>query len=94
MNRVIPAAQPTANLFATIVNPIHAELVTPDDANDLAQPSYISIAAVGDVKVTTLGGETLVIPSGTIPVGKILELWVKRVWATGTTATGIVAYWF
>ena len=65
----------------------HAELVAPSDSADLSYISVLSIGVAGNVKVTTLGGETLVIA---MPVG-VFPLWVTRVWSTSTTATGIVA---
>lgn len=72
----------------------HVALVTPDDATDLTTATRgISLAAAGAVKVTTAGGETVTIPSGALAAGGIHPIQVVRVWATGTTATGIVAYW-
>jgi hypothetical protein len=69
-------------------------VVTPDDANDLpAVTRFVSLAVAGAVKVTTRGGDTVVIPSGALMAGVQHRLEVTRVWATGTTATGIVAYW-
>lgn len=45
---------------------------------------------VGAIKVDTLGGETVVIPSGAIPVGGSMRLRVTRIYATGTAAVGLV----
>lgn len=70
----------------------HAALVTGSDTVDLTNVCselFISGTA-GNVKVTTLGGETLVIP---VPTQFRLQLRCTRVWATGTTATNIVAFW-
>lgn len=62
--------------------------VTPDDAVDLARATRcLNVATSGAVRVTTLGGdtETLYIAAGiTFPIR------VARIWATGTTATGIL----
>jgi hypothetical protein len=45
----------------------------------------------GDVKVTTSGGDTVVLPS--IGSGTLLPLRVRQVFSTGTTASGIVSIW-
>lgn len=48
------------------------------------------VAVAGDLKVTTAGGEDVLFvahPAGYTPLN------VKRIWATGTAATGIVALW-
>lgn len=72
----------------------HAALVTPSDSADLAYVTRaISFAAAGAIKVTTLGGETLVIPDGALAAGVMHAVEWVRIWATDTDATGIVAYW-
>jgi len=69
----------------------HVFLITPHDVNDLAHPTVgISFAAAGALKVDTVGGETVTIPSGTLAAGAIHPLRVTRVYATGTGATGII----
>lgn len=68
----------------------HAELVTPNDSTDLdVTPRALLIAVEGDLRVTTRGGQTLTmaVPAGIVPIR------VSRVFATGTTATGITALW-
>lgn len=70
--------------------PIFAAPVTPDDATDLpfvARAIYVGTA--GDLRVRTVEGDevTYVNLSGT----KVLR--VARVFATGTTASDIVAEW-
>ncbi len=62
--------------------------VTPDDANDLAIVSRaIYIGTPGDIRVTMKNGSIVTFSTG--------QGWhpirVSRVWATGTTATAIVA---
>lgn len=62
--------------------------VTPADGADLAVSTRaICLAVGGDVKVHKLNGTpvTLTLPAGVIPIR------VRRIWATGTTATGITA---
>ncbi|TFL17132.1 spike base protein, RCAP_Rcc01079 family [Jannaschia formosa] len=67
----------------------HAVAVTPDDAADLAVPCRaLNVAQSGFVRVTTLGGDTVVL---FVNAGGLLPVRVARVWATDTTATGIVA---
>lgn len=84
-----PQFTPELNSPAT-----HAALVTPSDSADLATVSrYIAISAAGTLKVTTMGGDTVTIPSGAIAAGQLVPLRVSRVWNTGTSATGIVAFW-
>jgi hypothetical protein len=69
----------------------HAKAITPDNSNDLAYVTRAVILAVaGDLKVDTLGGESgevLTLPAGPHAIR------VKRIYATGTTATGITALW-
>lgn len=70
----------------------HAALITPDDSNDLANYSRaIYVGGAGAMKVTTVGGETLLI-SGLL-AGHVYPLRVKRIWSTTTTATLIQAWW-
>lgn len=67
----------------------HALAVTPDDASDLATVSRaLNVGTAGDVQVTMLGGETVTL---TLAAGIAFPVRVSRVWATGTTASGIVA---
>lgn len=67
----------------------HAALVTPSDSTDLTVTARaLLVGTSGDIKVTTAGGDTLVIPS--VPAG-VLPLRVSRVWSTSTTASNITA---
>lgn len=69
-------------------------LVVPADGADLAKATKgLSFGVAGDLKVTTAGGATVTILSGSLAAGVIHPICVRRVWATGTTATGIVAYY-
>lgn len=69
-------------------------LVTPSDTVDLAHVSrVIYIGAAGTLAVTTEGGETLTIASGMLNAGMPHKLRISRVFATGTTATGIMVGW-
>ena len=65
-----------------------AVAVTPNDSTDLAKmPRGLAVTGAGVIKVTMESGSVVTLPA---PVG-LLGYAVKRVWATGTTATGIVA---
>lgn len=73
---------------------VHLVNVTPDDANDLAHVTRaVYIGAAGALKVTTVGGETITIPSAVLGAGVAHKMRVTRIWATGTTATPIMAAW-
>ena len=62
--------------------------VTPDDATDLAlMPRGIMVTNAGDVAVVLPDDTTLTLPG--LAVGNIYPVRVKRILATGTTATGI-----
>lgn len=69
---------------------IDAVAVTPSDANDLAQVTRaIYVGSEGDLAVTMFSGANVTF---TAVVG-VLPIRAKRVFSTGTTATGIVALW-
>lgn len=78
-NHVESLSSPPSDLIA----------VTPDDGQDLPQVSRgLNVATAGQVQVTTLSGTTGTL---TLAAGIAFPVRVRRVWATGTTATGIVA---
>lgn len=62
--------------------------VTPSDSDDLVITGRaIRITGdAGDVKFTTVGGDTVTVP---MPQHWREDVQVTRIWATGTTATGI-----
>ena len=63
--------------------------VTPSDAADLTQPSRaLNVAQSGFVRMTTTGGSTATLY---VAAGIGFPVRATRIWATGTTATGIVA---
>lgn len=71
----------------------NAEAVTPSDSVDIATTSRaLFIGGGGDVSIDTVGGQESVVFAG-LAGGSILPVRAKRVNATGTTATGIVALW-
>lgn len=62
--------------------------ITPDDANDLSKMVRgIYVGGSGDLKVTMVNGDVVTFTSA--PAG-FLPIQVKRVWATGTDAMGLV----
>lgn len=71
--------------------PSHLINVTPDDNADLPfVTQWLYLANQGELTITTSGGETLTTPvlqAGWHPIE------VSRVYASGTTATGIMAGW-
>jgi len=74
--------------------PSHSALVTPSDTDQLAHVSRGFLISVdGAVKVLTAGGETITYPSGTFNVKQQYSARWAQVFATGTTATGIVVWW-
>lgn len=79
------------NLKASDSSPaVDAVAVTPNDGADLpTMARSLYIGAAGNVVVTTANGTQTTFVG--LPAGYILPLFVKRVWATNTTATSIVA---
>jgi hypothetical protein len=65
--------------------------VTPHDTNDLvAITSGISFGTAGNLTIITPNGRTVTIPG--LAAGVIHPIRAKRIKATGTAASGIVAY--
>lgn len=69
--------------------------VTPSDSADLTFPSgvygtkYLYIGVAGDVAVTTASGDDVLLKA--LAAGVFHPISVKRIKATGTTATNILA---
>ena len=77
--------------YTPIYAAANAAAVTPSDSKDLtATTRALLVGTAGDVKVTTLGGQTVVIAAA--PAG-LLPIQATRVWAGGTTATNLTALW-
>jgi len=64
----------------------NAELITPDDGNDLAFPRSVYTLTAGDVVLIPQGGTVAVTFTG-VPANTMLPVRAKRVLATGTTAS-------
>lgn len=70
--------------------PSHAAAVTPSDTGEIFA-SALYIGGAGAVSVVTEAGETVTLASA--QAGSTIVLRVKRVNATGTTATNIIRLW-
>lgn len=68
---------------------IGAMTITPNDNTDISICRGIYIGGSGDLRVKMLDGTIVVFTS--IAAGMVHPLSISRVYATGTTATGIVA---
>lgn len=65
--------------------------ITPDDGNDLAEVSRgLWIGGAGNLEVL-LQGDSAAVTISNIAAGTLLPICAKRIYATGTTATSIVA---
>jgi hypothetical protein len=74
--------------------------VTPNGAADLVPPTgparptrAIMVSGAGNVALVMADGTTATLTIPATACGFLLSLAVKRVYATGTTATGIVAFY-
>ena len=69
----------------------HAAAITAHDTNEIANVTRgIYVGVSGDVKVTTVDGDTVTFKA--VPVG-VLPVRAKIVFNTGTTATNMLALW-
>lgn len=63
--------------------------IAPSDSVDLDRTTRaIAVGTAGTVRVTTTGGTTATV---TVAAGVPFPIRCTRIWATGTSATGIVA---
>jgi hypothetical protein len=78
----------------------NAQAVTPSNTTDLSLAggtfnnpqstgALLFVGTAGNIQVTMVGGQTVVFKN--IAAGTFLPIQVKRVWATNTTATDIIA---
>lgn len=72
-----------------------ATSVTPSDTADLANvTNRVYVGTGGTMRVTfARQADGQFINFANLPAGAVLEIQVKRIWLTGTGATGIVAMW-
>jgi hypothetical protein len=80
-----PTAQAIATSDATQYGPVVGTQVEKDKGPLLG----LYVGGTGDVKVDLVGGGTVTFKA--VPVGTILPVQVTKVYATGTTATFLVA---
>ena len=67
----------------------HAFAITPDDANDISEPTRgLYTGTGGAIALITLSGASIIFTE--VPAGAVLPLRVTRVLATGTTATALI----
>lgn len=91
-------ATPTTDTHERTYCATAALVVTPNDSADLSIgfTRRIICGVSGDLKVTTidttLASGVVVIPAACIIAGVPLDIAVTRIWASGTTATSIVAF--
>lgn len=71
----------------TVAPATGAFLVTPADSDLSKNARSLYIGVTGNVRVTTIAGDDVLFTN--VPVG-FFPVAVKRVWATNTTASGIV----
>lgn len=68
-------------------------VITPSDTVNFVEPcEAIYVGAVGDVTVVLPGNQGNLLFSA-VPAGTTIPIKAKRVNATGTTATGLRAFW-
>ena len=75
-----------------------AAAVTPSNTVDIPAVTggsnngcVLYVGGAGNLKVLTVGGDEVTLTA--VPVGTFVPVQVLRVFATGTTATNIVALW-
>lgn len=66
-----------------------ATVTTSDSANLSPFARAVWVGGAGNVKVDTIGGQTITINS--VAAGTLLPVQVRKIYATGTTATNMVA---
>ncbi len=82
-----------SDLPTTLTAPARdAEAILPSDSTDIATlPRALYVGSAGDVAVAMAGGASVVFRN--VPAGALLAIRPRRVLATGTTATDLVALW-
>lgn len=76
---------------AAVVTPSNTETIPSVSGGETNDGNCLYIGVTGDVKVKTIGGDEVVFKA--VPAGTILQVKVIQVFATGTTATNILALW-
>lgn len=89
----MPAADTFSRFQASVVSPVtNAAAITPHNTNELDYVTRaVYVGATGDLKVAMQdGGEVTFVD---VPTGAVLPIRVKKVFATGTDATSLIALW-
>lgn len=69
-----------------------AAAITPSDTGEMAYVSRaVYVGATGNVRLVMKNGATVTLQN--VPAGALLPVRVRKVMATGTTASGLVAFW-
>lgn len=87
-NTLPPAYSNRVTLF-----PPHAQAVTPSDAEVFDGPAAIYVGGDGDVSVVPALPAGAAAVTLTMTAGGFVPFMVRKVNATGTTATNILAVW-
>ncbi len=78
---------PTAKVTQQAIRAV--EIGVGSDTDLAVSGAVVFIGVGGDVKVTTVSGDTATFKN--LADGSVLAVQVRRVWATGTTATDMIA---
>jgi hypothetical protein len=81
----------TNNVFQSLSHPSNGAAVTPNDSADLPRSGILYVGTGGSIAITTVGGDTLTLTG--VPSGSWIPVRVKRVFATGTTASGMDVFY-
>lgn len=83
-----------SNFAPTLTSPAeHAQAITPSDTADTFVSRGVMAATAGVIRVTLAGMADGTSVNLTVAATLIYPLRIKRIWATGTTATGVVTLW-
>lgn len=83
-----------ANTGAALDSPaFNAAAITPNDGADLAFTARALYVGVGGDIAAVLKGDAASVVFKSVPQGSLLPACIKRVLATGTTASNLVALW-
>lgn len=76
-----------------VLNPLsHGAAVTPSDTEELAHVSRaLWVGGSGDISMVTKDGDAITLVG--VPSGVLIPWMVRKINATGTTATAIIAGW-
>lgn len=66
--------------------------VTPSDSTDLGPVRALYVGGAGNVAIRAAGDSAATTHTG-VPAGAVLPIRARYVYSTGTTATGIVAWY-